>query len=229
MTITTARIKRSGKNFEILVNLDEALNFKNGKVSSVEAQGDKIFTDSKRGMTASKSDIKETFGTENIQEVIEKIVKSGEILVTKEYRDEERERKFRQIVDFLAHNAVDPHTGNPHSSERIKNALEQANVNIKNIPIENQIKEIISKISGILPIKIGTKKIRVTVPAVHTGKAYGVIDQYQEHEAWLSDGSLEAVLNIPVGIIMDFYDKLNAVTHGSALTEEIKEKNEQHK
>jgi len=29
------------------------------------------------------------------------------------------------------------------------------------------------------------------------------------------------VLNIPAGLIMDFYDKLNDVTHGSALSEEI--------
>ena len=224
MVQTLARIKKAGKNFEILVDLDEALKFKSGKVPSVEAEGEKVFIDSKKGMAASKSDIKEIFGTDDIKEVVEKIVKNGEILVTKEYRDEEKEKKIRQIIDFLAHNAIDPQTGNPHSSERIKNALEQSNVNIKNIPIESQIKEIISKISSILPIKIGTKKIKVTVPAIHLGKAYGLINQYQEHETWLPDGSLEVILSVPVGIIMDFYDKLNTITHGSALTEEIKEK-----
>jgi ribosome maturation protein Sdo1 len=31
------------------------------------------------------------------------------------------------------------------------------------------------------------------------------------------------MLKIPSGIIIDFYDKLNSITHGSALTEEIKE------
>ena len=36
------------------------------------------------------------------------------------------------------------------------------------------------------------------------------------------DGSLEVVVNIPAGITLDFYDKLNSVTHGSALTEELK-------
>ncbi len=220
---TTARIKQAGKHFEIMVNLDEALKFKKGEVSSVEAEGDKIFTDSKKGEVASSSDLKKSFGTENIQEIIEKIIKNGEVLVTQEHRTEEKEKRFKQVVDFLVSNAVDSQTGNPHTAERIRNALEQAHVDIKNLPIENQITDILQEISKIIPIKIETKKIKITIPAIHTGKAYGVINQYKEEENWLDDGSLQVMANIPAGIIIDFFDKLNSVTHGSALTEEIKE------
>ncbi len=225
MVQTTARIKQSGKHFEIIVDLDKAMAFKRGEPVSVEdfLEIDRIFTDSKKGMAAPHSDLKEAFGTEDVLDIAEKIVRNGEILVTQEYRDAEKEKKFKQIVDFLATNSIDPQTGNPHSPERIKNALEQAHVNIKNVPIENQIKEIVQEISKIIPIKIETKKVKVTIPAVHTGKAYGVISQYKEEENWLSDGSLEVIVKVPAGMIIDFYDKLNAITHGSALTEEIKE------
>ena len=109
------------------------------------------------------------------------------------------------------------------TAERIKNALEQVHININDVPIENQIKEILENISKIIPIKIETKKIKMTIPAIHTGKIYGLINQYKEGETWLDDGSLQVLANIPVGIIMDFYDKLNTATHGSALTEEMKE------
>jgi len=223
MTQTIARIKQAGKHFEIMVNLDDALKFKGGEVTSIEAGGDKIFTDSKKGMIASTSDLNEAFGTTNISDVVEKIIKNGEILVSQEHRDEEKEKKFKQIVDFLTNNTLNPQTGNPHTSERIKNALEQAHINIKNLPVEDQIKDIVSEISKIIPIKIETKKIKITVPAVHTGKVYGVINQYKEQEKWLDDGSLEVIVNIPAGIIMNFYDKLNTLTHGSVLSEEIKE------
>lgn len=219
---TIARIKQAGKLFEIMIDLDEALKFKKGETSSIEAKGDKIFKDSKKGEIASSSNLKEAFGTTDISAVVEKIIKNGEILVTQEYRDEEKEKKFNQIVDFLVSNTLDPQTGNPHTAERIKNALEQADISIKNIPIENQIKDIIEGVSKIIPIKIETKKVKITIPAVHTGKVYGIINQYKEEEKWLNDGSLEVIVNIPAGVIMDFYDKLNAVTHGSALTEEIK-------
>ncbi len=226
MTNTIARIKKAGKRFEIIVDLDDALKFKKGEISSISPEGDLIFSDSAKGHKASSNDLKEAFGTEDVNEIAGKIIKEGEVLVTQEYRNEEQERKFKQIVDFLVKNAVDPQTGNPHTPERIKSALEQAHVNIKNVPVEQQINEIIEKISSVIPIKIETKKIKIKIPAIHTGKAYGIINQYKESEEWKDDGSLEVIVNVPAGIIMDFYDKLNSVTHGSALTEEIKEEND---
>ncbi|MCK4552912.1 ribosome assembly factor SBDS [Candidatus Pacearchaeota archaeon] len=222
MTQTLARIKQAGKHFEILVDLDDALKFKKGESDFIEAEGDKIFTDSKKGQVASHSDLEKAFGTTDVKEIVEKIVKSGEVLVTHEQRSAEQEQKFRQVVDFLTNNSVDPQTGNPHTSERIKNALKQSHVNIKNTAIENQIKDILLEISKIIPIKLETKKVRITVPAIHTGKVYGIISQYKDQEKWLDNGSLEVVVEVPSGIIMDFYDKLNSVTHGSAITEEIK-------
>jgi ribosome maturation protein SDO1 len=218
-----ARIKKAGKHFEIIVDLDDALKFKKGEITSIDAEGDKIFTDSKKGEVAPQSDLEEAFGTTELSTIVEKIIKEGEVQVTQEHRDEEKEKKFKQVVDFLVSNSVDPQTGNPHTTERIKNALEQSHINIKNIPVENQIKDILEAINKIVPIKIETKKVKITVPAIHTGKVYSVISQYKETENWLNDGSLEVVVSVPSGIIIDFYDKLNTITHGSALTEEIKE------
>ena len=34
----------------------------------------------------------------------------------------------------------------------------------------------------IIPIKLETKKVKITVPAMHTGKVYGIISQYKENE-----------------------------------------------
>jgi len=223
MVNTTARIKKAGKNFEIIVDLDEALKLKKGEVESISVEGDMIFSDSKKGERAPSSDLKEAFGTEDVNEIAKKIVTGGEVQTTQEHRDAEQEKRFKQAVDFLVTNAVDPQTGNPHTPERIKSALEQTHINIKNTPIETQINEIMEKISTILPIKIQTKKVKVTIPAIHTGKAYAVVNQYKEEETWKDDGSLETIIKVPSGIILDFYDKLNSITHGSALTEEINE------
>ncbi len=220
---TTARIKKAGKRFEIIVDLNDAVKLKKGEISFISIEGDSIFSDSKKGQRASPSDLKEAFGTEDINEIAKTIIKEGEVLTSQEYRDAEQEKKFKQAVDFLVTNAINPQTNNPHTPERIKSALEEAHVNIKNVPIENQIKEIIEKVSKILPIKIETKKIKVIIPAIHTGQAYGIVSPYKEGEKWKDDGSLEVIVNIPSGIVIDFYDKLNSVTHGSALTEEIKE------
>ena len=223
MTNTIARIKKAGKNFEILVDLEDALKFKKGKTDFIEFEGDKVFKDSKKGEVPSSSDLQEAFGTTDLNEVAQKIVKQGEIQTTQEHRNAEQEKKFKQVVDFLVTNSINPQTKNPHTSERIKNALEQAHINIKNIPIENQIKDIISEISTVIPIKLETKKVKITIPAIHTGKVYGLVNQYEESEKWLDNGDLEINVKVPSGIIIDFYDKLNSATHGSALTVELKD------
>ena len=90
-------------------------------------------------------------------------------------------------------------------------------------PIEQQIGRILEKLKHIIPIKIETKKLRVTVPAVHTGKAYGILKEYKEKEEWLANGDLMCIINLPAGLQIDFYDKLNSITHGSSIVEEIKE------
>ena len=223
MPTTIARIKKASKHFEVIVDLEEALKFKRGESDSFEIEGDRIFTDHKKGLVPSQEDLKNAFGTTDVGEIAKRIVKEGEVLLTQEYRSEEREKKFKQAVDFLVRNAVDPQTGNPHTAERIKNALEQSGINLKNAPIESQIKEIIEAVSKILPIKIKTKKVKVIIPPIHVGRAYGLVSQYKEQEEWKDDGSLEVVLNIPQGHLMDFYEKLNSMTKGSAIAEELKE------
>lgn len=223
MTNTTVRITKAGKHFEILVDLDAALKFKKGESSFIQNEADFIFTNLKKGDKASSSDLKDSFGTNDENEIVQKIVKGGEVLVSQEHRDEEQDKKFKQVVEFLVVNAIDPQTGNPHTAERLKGALQQAHVNVKNAPIEGQIKDIVSEISKIIPIKIETRKVKINIPAIHTGKAYGVINQYKSEENWLDDGSLEVIVDVPAGIIIDFYEKLNGVTHGSATTEDIRQ------
>jgi len=223
MTNTLARIKKTGKNFEIIVDLDSALAFRKGESNFIGAESSRIFTDSKKGNVAPEKDLQEAFKTTDINEIVKKIVKEGEIQLTQDYRDESRERKIKQVVDFLASNSIDPRTGTPHTPTRIKSALEQAKVNIKDVPIDKQINEIIESLTKILPIKIETKRVRITIPAIHTGKTYGILTQYKDKENWKNNGDLEVIVNVPAGLIIDFYDKLNGVTHGSALTEEIKE------
>lgn len=222
MTNTVARIKRGSLHFEILVDLDDALKFKKGLSDFLMIESNAIFTDLKKGNRASSIELQDAFGTKDILEIGKEIVKYGEILIDQEHRDEEKERKIKQVVDFLARNAIDPRSGNPITAERIKTALNETQTIIKNVPVENQIQNIIDSISRVLPIKIETRKIKVTIPAIQTGKAYGIIAQYKEKENWLNDGSLEAILNIPAGILIDFYEQLNSATHGSAITQELK-------
>jgi len=221
---TTARVTKQGKHYEILVDLDEALKLQKEEGGSVGSAvlTDEVFHNLKNGEKASEVDLKKEFGTDDFLKVAEKIIKQGEVVLPTEYKNEELEKKYKQVIDFLVKNTVSL-SGTPYTPDRIMAALKEANVNVKNKPIDSQISEIIEQLQKILPLKIEVKKVKIVVPAVYTGKAYGILSEYKQKEDWKSNGDLEIVVGVPAGLIMDFYDKLNSVTHGAALTEEIKE------
>jgi ribosome maturation protein SDO1 len=224
MTNVEARIKARGKNFEILVDVDKALSYKKsgGRVQDVVAVN-KIFSDVKKGLAPSEKELIDCFGSSDFTVICDKIIRQGEILLPLEYKKKERETRFKQVVDFVVRNAVDPATNRPHTPTRIIEALEKAGINIEDKPIEQQISRIIDKLRPILPLKIESKKLRIKIPPEHTGRAYGLLNEFKEKEEWNSDGSLTCVINLPIGMQMDFYDKLNAITHGASVVEEVKE------
>ena len=225
MPDTIARLRSGSKIFETMVDLDNAMKLKKGEEVNINdvLKDNVVWTDLKKGLKAGESDLKKAFGTTDFNSIVEKIVRKGNLEITQEYREEAVETKKKQIVDFLVRNAIDSRTDRPFTPNTISSAIEQAGVKIDNQPVERQIKNVIEALKKTIPIKIETKKILVKIPAEHTGRVYGVIQEYKEKENWLSDGSLEVVLNIPVGLQSEFYDKLNGVTHGSAITSEIKE------
>jgi ribosome maturation protein SDO1 len=223
---TLARIKINNKHFEIMVDLDLALKLRKGENVNIQnvLLANDVFTNSQNGSKASSSDMITCFGTSDVNAVATRIVQKGDIQLPKDYKDEQSENKKKQVVDFFVRNAVDARTGRPFTSQMIENALDQKGINITNQPLDRQISGITEALKTILPIKIETKKLAITIPAIHTGKVYSIINQYKEKEDWLNNGDLRVIINIPVGLQMEFYDKLNAVTHGSAVSEEIKEK-----
>lgn len=222
MTETTARIKKEGKHYEILVDLEEAIKFKDDKGDITQAVlTDSIFHNLKSGENASKEDLEKNFQTTDPLEVARIIIKSGEIVKPTEYLNKKQDEKYKQVVDFLSKNASSP-KGTPYTPERIEKALREANVNIKNKPIDSQINEIMDQLTKIIPIKIETKKLKLRIPAQYTGIVYGTIKEFMKSESWQSNGDLEVVVEVPSGIIMDFYDKINNPTKGSILSEEIK-------
>ena len=225
MTDTIARLRHGKLIFETMVDLDSAMKLrKGGEVNINDVIRDTtIYSDIKKGMRAGNDELMNAFGTTELNAVVERIIKKGEVEITQQFRDEAIEQKRKQIIEFLVKNAVDARTNRPFTPDMIEDSLKQAGARIDKQPIDKQIKGIIQSLTKIIPIKIETKKVKVVIPAMHTGRAYGIINEYKESETWLGNGDLDVVLNIPVGVQMDFYDKLNDVTHGSAVTSEIKD------
>lgn len=224
MANTTARIKKGGKHFEILVDMEEAMKVRKGEPGAnlgAAVLTEAIFHNLKAGEHVSDNDLDIAFGTTDVDKVSEKIIKEGEVVRTAESMKADQDAKYKQVVDFLVKNAVSPE-GRPYTPDRFMKALSEAHVNVKNKPIESQVEEIIDQLSKVLPIKIEMKKVKLIIPAIHTGKAYGIAKEFMVKEDWKNNGDLEIVVEMPAALIFDFYDKINSATQGSVMSEEIR-------
>lgn len=216
-----ARARVKGKQYEISVDVDEALKVKKGEGDvSAALNSNAIYYDLKKGTVASDSDLKSAFGTTDLYEIAKKIMTSGEIQKPQEYREAERETKIKQVIDLILRNAVDQHD-RPYTEDRIKKAIDEVHYSFDNRPAEQQMADLLHKLKEVIPIKIETKKIKITIPARFTGQVYGLLKDFKESEEWLSNGDLQVIVNVPSGMQIDFYEKLNSVTHGAVQSEEV--------
>ncbi len=215
----TAKMNVKGFNFEILVDCEKAMDFRQGKKTDLDdvVVTFDIFKDIKKGEKANEHDIQGLFGNLNKREIIKKIILNGDVQLTKEYKDKLREEKRKNIINLIHRYSINPVNNLPHPPSRIEAALEEGKIKIDEFKkAEEQIKEIIGKIKHILPIKYEIREIQIKIPAKFAGKTYSVLKQFGNllKDDWQNDGSLLAVLEIPAGLTTDLFDRLNSLTHG---------------
>jgi ribosome maturation protein SDO1 len=221
-----ARYKKEGNIFEILVDCDKALELKQGKdiiIEEVVTTSD-VFKDVKKGEKVSEEVLRETFGTDDKNEIFRKMIKDGEVQLTSKHREKERENKFKKIIDFIHRNAIDSKTGYPHPIQRIESALNDSNFRINDSKrSEDQIEDALKAIREIIPIKFEKKEIAIKIPAAFAGMAKGAIHKHKVlKEEWLNDGSYYSVVEIPSGIMDEFFDSLNKISHGQVESKILK-------
>ena len=213
------------QRFEILADADGAYEYITGKKANPISvlQAEEIFEDANKGKRQSQEKIKKAFNTEDIAKIADTILKHGNVPITTEQKAKLTEEKRKNIIQIIATNSIDPRTNAPHPPQRIENAMNESRITID--PFKNaneQIDAVIKKINTILPLKFATAKIEVTIPAEFSNRCYGLLKQYGlKSEGWLNDGSLKATVEFPAGLKLEFFDKLNSYTKGSAVTKDL--------
>jgi ribosome maturation protein SDO1 len=215
-----ARLEVAGKRFEVLVNPDLAFEYKQGREVNLEEMviSDAIYTDLRRGLRASPELLRKIFGTDDVVKIAAEIVKRGDLQLTAEQRRRLLENKKRQIINYIARNAIDPKTKLPIPPARIEAAMEQARVGVDLYKsVEEQVPMIVKAISRIIPIKIARALLRIIVPPQYSGRVAGVLSKLGEvkHMDWRTDGSLVAEIEIPAGIQQEVIDRLSKITKGN--------------
>jgi ribosome maturation protein SDO1 len=224
--LNLAKLKKGGEHFEVPVNVEEAIAFKEGKSVDVKdiIDAPNIFSDAQKGELASETHMKTVFGTSDPYEVAKIILKDGEIQLTSEIRDKARQRKFNQLVAQIARDAMDPKTKLPHPPERIRLAMDEAKVRVDEFrTVDQQLEDVINKLRPILPISFEKKMLSFTIPGEFAGKAQNVVRSKGglKEESWGNEGEWTVLLELSGGMAQEITDQLNSLTHGRVNIKEI--------
>lgn len=218
ISLNVARMKTHGENFEVVIDPDNAVNFRHGKADIREAlKSENIFKDAIKGERASEQHMKEIFGTTDTLKIAEKLIKDGSIQINDEYREKLRKEKGTIIIGILIKNAVNTKTGKPVTATEINNALNQAKINFDMFKsAEDQVDEIVDKLRPVLPLTFEKKILEIRIPSNNAAKLYGFVTSKTQlvDEAWLSDGAWSCKAEIAAGMANDFIDELKSKTHG---------------
>jgi ribosome maturation protein SDO1 len=212
------KYSKAGKHFEVFVDPNLAEMFREGQKKDFNnvLVVEEVFVNARKGDRAKASDLMEVFGTTDVYEIGQVIVKEGEFHLTTEQRRRKVEEKRRQIVAILSREAIDPRTKAPHPEVRIIQALEKAKVHIDPFKdAREQIPSIVKQLKLVLPLSFETVSVAVRIPPQYAGRVYGFLKNYTiKREEWASTGHLMAIVEIPAGAQGEFFDKLNKLTHG---------------
>jgi ribosome maturation protein SDO1 len=222
--LSIARYKKEGNTYEIVIEPDPAIEFKEGKDVPILdiLHSEQIFADAQRGQLAPENTFQSVFGTTKIVEIAKIIITDGAVHITAEHRKRQIEKKRRQIVTHIQKRGIDPRTKAPHTPARIELAMEEAKVHVDEFKaVEVQVKDIVKKLQPILPISFETKRIRILLGTQHAHSLFGYVQSIGTiiQNSWNNDGSWTGTVEIPGGIEQDFYDTLNSKTQGTVQTE----------
>ena len=216
-----AWIELRGQRFEILVKPDEAFKYKEGEKIPISEilWTDTVYKDARKGLKASPDALRKAFGTEDINAIAERILKEGQIQITEEERRRIIEMKRRQIITYIAKNAVDPKTGAPIPESRIESLFEELKIGVDPFkPVEAQALEAIKRIATLIPIKIARALLEIVIPAQFASRALGELKRLGDLKKtqWLDNGDLKVELEIPAGMQLEVIDKVQSLAKGQA-------------
>jgi len=214
-----ARLESHGERFEILVDPHGAALVRQGQPVEIEdvVAALNVFGNSSKATRASDESLMKVFQTTDFDAVARKIIIKGEIHLTADQRKQMVEEKRRQVITFIARNAVNPQDGHPHPPVRIERAMEEARVNIDPFKhVEEQVKETVKALRPLLPIRFEELRLAIKIPPDFAARSYGDIAAAatMEKDEWLKDGSWVCVVRIPAGIQGEFYDLINKLSKG---------------
>jgi ribosome maturation protein SDO1 len=219
--LTLAKLTLNSTSFEVVVDPDAAVLFKEGKsIHMYDVLTSRhIYIDAQKGKLAPKQVMTSVFNTDDEDEVALRIVREGVIHFTKEYRLTKRKKVLDELAHYIHTHALDPRTGVAHPIDRIKKAFEEAKLKIDEFKgLKDQLALCISAVQKVLPLDIESKTIEIDVLASDAKH----VTQYSSDKKIIND-RVVFTCKLPGAMIDDVTQKIMHATQGRATIRRVVE------
>ncbi len=199
-----ARMEKSGKRYEVLVDPELVEQFKENpdsvRIDDLLAM-DEVFHDARDGERPTSEAIENTFATQDIVQITQIILEKGTIQLTTNQRKIMVEKMRQQIIHHIHSQAVDPKTKSPHPKTRIELALDECRYSVDPFKrLEDQVKDAVEKLKSLIPLSFESVKLAFKISGTTMGKVNQILRPYLKKEGWLEDGSWACVIECPGGM-----------------------------
>lgn len=176
------RLKKGKKTYEVMVNEGMVAKFRDGSVNRIDdvVVTPLVFLNASKGTKASAEQLKDAFQTDDVQVVLDLILKKGEAQESAGERKEKLDSKRQEIITIIQKNYVSP-DGRPLPIVRIENALEQIKPRIDvDVDAQRQVTAMFAKLSAAMPMKksAGGMEGTISVPTRLSGSVSSVIRKH---------------------------------------------------
>lgn len=159
-------LKKGGKRFEVVCYTNIIQDYKNEIVKDIcfVVQTETVFCNVSKGLVANKKDLLSVFGKKSNKEIIEEILKKGEIQFSQEERKEKQEKMFKEVSFLISEACVNPETKNKYPQKTIERAMKKIQVSLDTSKSsKQQTLKVIQKLCQSKIIPIERRKILLNV------------------------------------------------------------------
>lgn len=125
-----------------------------------------VFLNVSKGQAASKEDLNKCFKTEELDKVIQEILKKGELQVAEKERSDQLETTWKDIANIVTDNCINPQTKRPYTVTMIEKAMQDLHLSVNTKRSnKSQALEVIKQLQekNVLPIQRAQMKLRITL------------------------------------------------------------------
>lgn len=132
--VSLVRMKKGKKRFEIACYQNKVQDFKSGVEKNIDEvlQIPQVFMNVSKGQVASSEDLKSSFNTTNVDEIVLEILKKGEIQLGEKERAQQNEKLHNEILNIISAKCINPKSKKRYPPTMIDKALKELKFNFVN-------------------------------------------------------------------------------------------------